>query len=147
MNAPCLLGYVRPTSYTRCRPTHPIPDQCWASVAAHCWFNTSQSFTTLAQRYSNTGPARHTSTPASTTTTGRLTNVALMVIQRVFRWPNNTPIHSVYIYFAVQHCAIAMRVTLSPPVFRKTTTQITRYISLIVKSCWATVCDTGPTLI
>ena len=24
-------------SYTRCRPTHPIPVQCWASIAAHSW--------------------------------------------------------------------------------------------------------------
>ena len=26
-------------TYTRCRPIHPIPVQCWASVAAHRWFN------------------------------------------------------------------------------------------------------------
>ena len=49
------------TSYTRCRPTHPILVQYWASVAAHCWFNAGQLTTTLAQRYSNTGPADHAS--------------------------------------------------------------------------------------
>ena len=40
---------LRCTSYRGCRPAHQIPVQCWASVAAHCWFNASQSFTTLAQ--------------------------------------------------------------------------------------------------
>ena len=43
--------------YTRCRPTHPISAQCWASVAAHCWFNADKLSTTLAQHYSNTGSA------------------------------------------------------------------------------------------
>ena len=67
------------TLYTRCRTTHPILVQCWTIVAAHCWFNTDQSSTTLAQRYFNTGSARHTSTPASTATAVRLTNVASML--------------------------------------------------------------------
>ena len=80
VNAPGLMGC---TSYPRCRPTNPIPVQCWASVAADCWINTGRSSTTLAQCDSNTGLARHTSTPASTATTGRLTNVASMLIQRV----------------------------------------------------------------
>ena len=31
------------------RPTHPIPVQCWASVATHCCFNAGQSYSTLAQ--------------------------------------------------------------------------------------------------
>ena len=29
---------IRCTWYTQCRPIHPIPAKCWASVAAHCWF-------------------------------------------------------------------------------------------------------------
>ena len=33
-------GFLRCTSHRRCRPTHPIPVQCWASVAAHCCFGT-----------------------------------------------------------------------------------------------------------
>ena len=40
---------LRCTSYRGCRPTHQIPIQCWASVAAHCWFNAGQSSTTLTQ--------------------------------------------------------------------------------------------------
>ena len=40
--------------YTRCRPTHTIPVQCWASVAAHCWFNADKLSTTLVQHCSNT---------------------------------------------------------------------------------------------
>ena len=46
---------LRCTSYRGCRPTHQIPIQCWASIAAHCWFNAGQSFTTLAQHNSITG--------------------------------------------------------------------------------------------
>ena len=34
----CLLC----TLYRGCRPTHQIPVQCWASVAAQCWFNAGQ---------------------------------------------------------------------------------------------------------
>ena len=41
--------WLRCTWYRGCRPTHQIPVQCWASVAAHCWFNAGQSSTTLAQ--------------------------------------------------------------------------------------------------
>ena len=40
---------LRCTSYRGCGPTHQIPVQCWASVAAHFWFNAGQSSTTLAQ--------------------------------------------------------------------------------------------------
>ena len=40
---------LRCTSYRGCRPTHKIPVQCRASIAAHCWFNAGQSSTTLAQ--------------------------------------------------------------------------------------------------
>ena len=36
--------------YTQCRPTHPIPFQCWASVATHCPFNADQSYSTLAKQ-------------------------------------------------------------------------------------------------
>ena len=32
---------LRCTWYRGCRPTHQIPVQCWASVAAHCWFNST----------------------------------------------------------------------------------------------------------
>ena len=108
VNSPFLHGC---TSYTRCRPIHPIPVQCWTSVAAHCWFNTSQSSATLAQRYSNTGQAHHTSTPAFTATTGRLPNVVSMLIQHVSRRPNNKPTFCIHI---LRHstAAIAMRVTL-----------------------------------
>ena len=44
---------LRCTSYPQCRATHPIPVQCWASVAAYCWFKVVQSSNptpTLAQR-------------------------------------------------------------------------------------------------
>ena len=40
---------LRCTSYRGCGPTHQILVQCWASIAAHCWFNAGQSSTTLAQ--------------------------------------------------------------------------------------------------
>ena len=40
---------LRCTSYRGCRPTHQILVQCWASVAAHCWFNACQSSMTLVQ--------------------------------------------------------------------------------------------------
>ena len=43
------------TWYTQCRPTHPIQFQCWASVAAHCWFNAGQSYSTLAQHWNRIG--------------------------------------------------------------------------------------------
>ena len=36
-------------SYRGCRPTHQIPVQCWASIAAHCWFNAGQSDTLKEQ--------------------------------------------------------------------------------------------------
>ena len=58
---------------------------------AHCWFNTGQLCTTLAQHHSNTNQTHNSSTPASTAITGRLTNGASMLIQRVWRWPNNNP--------------------------------------------------------
>ena len=48
---PCLYD----THLKRCRATHPISIQCWASVATHCWFNADKLSTTLAQHYSNTG--------------------------------------------------------------------------------------------
>ena len=41
------------TSYTPGRPTRPIPVQCLARVAVHCWFIAGQSSTMLAQHYSN----------------------------------------------------------------------------------------------
>ena len=122
------------------RPTHPILVQCWASVAAHSsFFNTGPSSTTLAQRYSNTSPARHTSTPASTATAGRLTNVASMLIQRVWRWLNNNPTFCIGGLHTLWHSTvtIAMRVTTTFKVVsrgtysliavsRNATTQITR---------------------
>ena len=83
-----LCMYLR---YTRCRTTHPILVQWWARVAAHCWFNAGQLCTTLAQHHSNTDRTHDSPTPASTAITERLTNVALMLIQRVWRWPNNNP--------------------------------------------------------
>ena len=46
---------IRCTWYTQCRPTHPIPVQCCASVAAHCWFNAGQSYSTLAQHWNRIG--------------------------------------------------------------------------------------------
>ena len=117
---PCYRVSLRSTLFTGCRPTHPIPLQCWDRVTAHCWFNVGQSSTPLAQYYSNTGPAHHDSrgptnactprkwskklsttvtskqnkfdvTPASTAPIERLTNVASMLIQRVWRRPNNNP--------------------------------------------------------
>ena len=75
--------------YTRCRPTHTISVQWWARVAAHFWFNAGQLCTTLDQHQSNTDRTHDSSTPVSTAITGRLTNVASMLIQRVWRWPNN----------------------------------------------------------
>ena len=36
---------LRCTWYRGCGPTHQIPVQCWANVAAHCWFNADQSST------------------------------------------------------------------------------------------------------
>ena len=77
--------------YTRCRPTHQISVQWWARVAAHCLFNAGQLCTTLAQHHSNTDRTHDSSTPASTAIIGRLTNVASMLIQRVWRWPSNNP--------------------------------------------------------
>ena len=76
---------------TRCRPTHPISVQKWARVAAHCCFNAGQLCTTLALHHPNTDQMHDSSTPASTEITRRLTNVASMLIQRVWRWPNNNP--------------------------------------------------------
>ena len=58
---PCCRVSLLCTSYTRCRPTHPIPVQFWASVAAHSRFNDGQSSTTLAQHYYNIGPAHYSS--------------------------------------------------------------------------------------
>ena len=46
---------LRCTSYRGRSPTHQIPVQCWASIAAHCWFNAGQLSTTLVQHYSITG--------------------------------------------------------------------------------------------
>ena len=67
--------------YTRCRPTLPIPVQCWASVAAHCWFYAEKLFTTLAQRYTNTGSAVYlASSPKQTRAIHR------KLLLR--RWPN-----------------------------------------------------------
>ena len=39
---PCVFftpDHAERTMLTQCRPTHPIPVQGWAGVAAHCWFN------------------------------------------------------------------------------------------------------------
>ena len=89
---------------------------------------------TLAQHYSNTDQTHDSSAPASTAATGWLTNVASMLIQRVWRWPNNNPafcIHRPTLRHSTE--AIAIRVTISSPVARKATTQITQYIGPIVK--------------
>ena len=40
---------LRCTSYRGCWPSHQIPIQWWASIAAHCWFNAGQSSKTLVQ--------------------------------------------------------------------------------------------------
>ena len=64
--------------------------------AAHCWFNAGQLCTTLAQHLSNTDRTHDSSTPASTAITGRLSNVASMLIQRVWRWPNNNPVFCIH---------------------------------------------------
>ena len=63
----------------RYRHTHPIPVQCWTSVAAHCWFNAGPSSTTLAQHWSNTGSAVYFA-PAHQQTHG----IHLMLLQC---WP------------------------------------------------------------
>ena len=65
---------------------------------------------------SNTDRTHNSSTPASTAITGRLTNVASMMIQCVWQWPNKNPAFCI-LYFA----AIAIGVTISSPVV---TTQI-----------------------
>ena len=77
--------------HTRYRHTHPNSVQWWARVAAHRWFDAGQLCTTLAQHHSNTDWTHDSSTPASTAITGRLTNVASLLIQRAWRWPNNNP--------------------------------------------------------
>ena len=50
-----MYASIRCTSYTQCRPTHPIPVQCWDSVATHCWLNAGQSYSTLANIYTELG--------------------------------------------------------------------------------------------
>ena len=82
--------------YTRCRPTQPISVQWWTRVAAHCWFIAVQLCTTLAQHHSNTDRTQDSSTPASTAITGRLSNVASMLIQRVLQCPDNNPAFCIY---------------------------------------------------
>ena len=134
-----VFGGMYLVGYTPCRSIHPIPVQCWASVAAYCWFNTGQSCTKLAQRYTNTGPSsRHTSTPASTAPT--VTKVASMLIQCVIRWPN-----ILYTNFAAQHCCNCYAGDAFIARLKKGHL-VTRYIGPIAKYCWATVCDAGPTL-
>ena len=61
------------------------------SRSPFCWFNAGQSCRTLAQHHSNTDRTHDSSSPASTATTGRLSNVASMLIQRVWQWPSNNP--------------------------------------------------------
>ena len=112
--------------YTRCRPTHPIPVQCWASVTAHCCFNADKLSMTLAQHYSNTGssvylaaerPSKHCFNvgPASSTLARYWNGIA---------W--------------LSPCLLtAMRMTLSYPDARKATSQITDTLA----QCW---CDDGP---
>ena len=107
--------------YTRCRPTHPISVQWWARVAAYCWFNAGQLCTTLALHHSNTDWTHDPSAPASTAMTGRLTNVASMLIQRVWRWPNNNTAFCIHRLLR-SNCYIGG--TISSPVVRKATTQI-----------------------
>ena len=53
----------RPKSYRGCRPTHPIPVQCWDSVAAHCWFNADKPSTMPVQHYSYTVSALYLAAP------------------------------------------------------------------------------------
>ena len=50
--------------YTGYKPSHSILVQCWVNVvAAHCWFNADKLYSTLAQHYSNTGPAVYCAAP------------------------------------------------------------------------------------
>ena len=116
--------------YTQCRPTtvsiHPIPDQCWVSVAA------------LSCPHPDAGPKlfqhwvcciRNSSTLANTC---HLLNTVSTLAQRLRRWP------SFETGLGDRH--------FPPPVARKNTTQITRYIGPMLMQCWATACDAGPPL-
>ena len=96
-----MYASIRCTWYTQCRPIHPVPVQCWATVTAHCWCNAGQSNSTLAQYWNRTG------------------------------WLS---------------CVSSDSLTYGWRIMPKATTGITRYIGPIVKQCWATVCDAGPTL-
>ena len=124
-----MLRRLCDTSHTRCRPTHPIPIQCWASVA---------SSTTLIQRYTNS------TTTASTATTGRLTNVASLS-KHVCRWPDNNPTFCIH---TLPHrtAAIALCGWRFYRCLKKGNYPNNTYIGPIVKYCWATVCDAGSTL-
>ena len=72
---------------TRFRPSHPISVQCWANVAAHCWFNADKLSTTLAQHSSNTGFAVYLAA-APQANTCHSPNTVLMLAQRLRRWLN-----------------------------------------------------------
>ena len=97
---------LRCTSYTRCRPTRPIPVQCWVSVSGHCWFNAGQSSTMLAQHMAFTQCCFNVD-PQSSTLTQQWSSIGWL--------------------FSV--CSNCVRVTLSSPVAISDTSQITRYIS------------------
>ena len=95
--------------YTRCSPTHPISVQCWASVAAHCWFNAHVLSTTLAQHHSNTGYAVYLVAAPHAASTCHIPNTVSMMNQRLRRWPGINTAFGDYPVFAWT----AMRVTLS----------------------------------
>ena len=96
--------------YTRCRPTHQIPVQCWASVTAHCWFNADKLSTRLARHYSNTGsyvylaaalPSKHCLSP----------NTVSILAQCLRGWPDiETALRDCPVF---ADCRITMRVRLS----------------------------------
>ena len=118
---------------TRCRPTHQIPAQCWASVTAHCWFNTDKLSTTLAQHYSNIGSAVYLAAAPQQT---RAIHPILFQC-----WPN---FFDVEILTLKQHWVIVLCLLRllfgwrsSPHVARKNTTQITDLLA----QCW---CNAGP---
>ena len=112
-------GATRVSTYTRCRYTHPISVRCWASVAAHCWFNANKLSMPLAQHYSNTGSAVYLAA-APQANTCHLPNTVSMLAQYLWRWPN--------IETTLDDCPVfawnTMRVThfSPPPVARKAIT-------------------------
>ena len=70
-------------------------------------------------------------------------NAVSLLTHSLRRWPN------IETALGIVPCLlgrISMRVTLVTLLARTATTQITRYIDPMLMSCWATVCDDGPSL-